>query len=163
MEVHFNTLPETARIWIYQADRSFTNNEQSIISNTLSAFVQQWTAHGSELKAGFSLPHNHFIVIGLDQSQASASGCSIDGLFRMLQQLTAHTGIDFLNRERIAFKRESGIELVCKQQLKEKITAWGATALTFNNLVATKGELETQWITPVENTWLKKYLTHISA
>jgi hypothetical protein len=163
MEVPFNTLPETARIWVYQADRLFTNEEQAIISTTLSSFIKQWTAHGSELKASFTLPHNHFIVIGLDQSEASASGCSIDGLFRLLQQLAAQTGIDFLNRERIAFKRESGIELIYKQQLKEKITSWGGSVLTFNNVVATKQEFETQWLIPVESMWLKKYLPHVSA
>ena len=31
MLVDFNTLPETSRVWIYQANRSFTENEMDEI------------------------------------------------------------------------------------------------------------------------------------
>lgn len=160
MEVSFNTLPDSSRIWIYQADRLFGKEDRGVISKALSSFLQQWTAHGNTLKAAFDLPFDHFIVIGLDEQQTDASGCSIDGLFRVLQQLSAETQIDFFNRNKIAFKKEESIVLIDRTLLKEKASDWNAQTLTFNNLVQTKAALHTGWIVPAETTWLKRYLLH---
>ncbi len=158
MEVAFDTLPDSSRIWIYQADRVFRKEEKEIISNRLSSFLQQWTAHGNTLKAAFDLPFDHFIVIGLDEQQADASGCSIDGLFRALQQLSAEMQIDLFDRNLIAFKKEDGIVLIDRTQLKEKASEWNGQTLTFNNLVQTKAALQTAWIVRAEATWLNRYL-----
>jgi hypothetical protein len=160
MEVAFNALPESSRVWIYQADRLFRKEDKQIISTALSSFLQLWTAHGNTLKAAFDLPYDQFIVIGLDEQHADTSGCSIDGLFRVLQQLSAETQIDFFNRNRIAFKKEEGIILIDRTLLKEKASEWNAQTLTFNNLVQTKAALQTEWIVPAEVTWLKRYFLH---
>ena len=49
MLVNFDTLPETARIWIYQCNRSFSDSELEEISEKLSVFLEGWTAHGCRL------------------------------------------------------------------------------------------------------------------
>ena len=94
MLVDFKELPDHSRIWIYQANRSFTDAELEEISADLSLFLQQWTAHGSQLKAGFEIRYKRFLVIGLDQSAASASGCSIDASVHFIQQLEKKYGVD---------------------------------------------------------------------
>lgn len=53
MIVDFQTLPETARIWIYQCNRSFSEEEILDISKKLQTFLEGWTAHGADLKAAF--------------------------------------------------------------------------------------------------------------
>src|SRR5665811_853372 len=87
MLTEFNTLPETSRIWIYQADRSFTSDELEEIQSEMDAFLKDWTAHGSNLKAGYEIRYKRFIVIALDQSQAAASGCSIDASVHFIKNL----------------------------------------------------------------------------
>ncbi|MEC8323799.1 MAG: hypothetical protein VXZ57_03925 [Bacteroidota bacterium] len=74
MTVEFSSLPQTARIWIYQCNRSFTLDEIQEISNKLQTFLEGWTAHGADLKAAFEIRYKRFIVIGLDQNQQLASG-----------------------------------------------------------------------------------------
>jgi len=51
MLVEFNTLPEESRVWIYQANRSFSEEELQEIESKLDVFIQNWAAHGSDLKA----------------------------------------------------------------------------------------------------------------
>jgi hypothetical protein len=162
MEVPFNTLPDTARIWIYQSNRPFNKNERKILCTNLSSFLQGWTAHGSELKASFDLPYDHFVVIGLDEGASDASGCSIDGLFRMLRETGIALGIDFLNRELIAFKKSEGIKLVARKDLKEFLAVAGGRVLTFNNLVANKKALQHDWLVAADTTWMKRYIAPIS-
>jgi len=71
MLVNFKELPDSARIWIYQCSRSFSESELLEVKTGLTAFLEQWTAHGSDLKAGFNINYKRFIIVGLDQSQAS--------------------------------------------------------------------------------------------
>lgn len=162
MEVPFNTLPETARIWIYQSNRPFNKNEREILSTNLSSFLQGWTAHCNILHASFDLPYDQFVVIGLDESASDASGCSIDGLFRMLQETGTALGIDFFNRELIAFKENNGVTLVARKDLKEFLAVAGGSVLTFNNLVANKKALQHEWLVRADTTWLKRYIAPIS-
>ena len=74
----FNELPDHSRIWIYQANRSFTELELAELENSMVDFLKEWTAHGSDLHAGFEIKYKRFLIIGLDQTNASASGCSIE-------------------------------------------------------------------------------------
>ncbi|MCB0470074.1 MAG: ABC transporter ATPase, partial [Flavobacteriaceae bacterium] len=68
MLVDFNTLPEDSRIWIYQANRSFTEDEIKEISSKLDVFIENWTAHGSDLESGYKIVYKRFIVIALNQN-----------------------------------------------------------------------------------------------
>ena len=62
MLVKFETLPETSRIWIYQCSRSFSEEELEEVKESLNAFIEQWTAHGSDLKAGYEIRYKRFII-----------------------------------------------------------------------------------------------------
>ena len=78
MLVNFNTLPETSRVWIYQANRSFTETEIEEIGSKLNIFIENWTAHGGDLYSGYEIKYKRFIIIGLNQNLNTATGCSID-------------------------------------------------------------------------------------
>ena len=96
MVVPFNELPEEARIWVYQSNRKLSQQEVASITTLTSEFLSEWTAHGADLRAGFELRYDRFLVIGLDQRKASASGCSIDTSVRFIQSLEREFGIDLL-------------------------------------------------------------------
>jgi len=42
MLVHFNTLPNTSRVWVYQASRSFNAEELEEVKNSLNEFIKEW-------------------------------------------------------------------------------------------------------------------------
>ncbi|MFT4833161.1 MAG: hypothetical protein ACI815_002825, partial [Psychroserpens sp.] len=87
MLVEFNSLSDTSRVWIYQASRSFSAEELEEVRTGLDQFIKEWTAHGSELAAGYEIRYNRFIVIALDQTNITASGCSIDASVRFILDL----------------------------------------------------------------------------
>ncbi len=82
MLVDFKSLPESSRVWIYQANRSFTDDELDQIRKEINVFIADWTAHGADLKASYEIRYKRFLILALDQSLNSASGCSIDALFK---------------------------------------------------------------------------------
>ena len=105
MLVAFDTLPETSRVWIYQANRSFTEEELTEITANLEAFLKEWTAHGQELKAGYEIKYKRFIILALDQSLASASGCSIDASVHFIQTLEKNYKVDLLDKMNVSYKQ----------------------------------------------------------
>ncbi|MCI1188430.1 hypothetical protein MON38_13450 [Hymenobacter sp. DH14] len=159
MYVAFDQLPATARVWIYQASRPFTSEETVGMLPALARFAEEWTSHGRSLLASAAVLHQHFLVLGLDEAVAGASGCSIDASVRFVAQLEQHLGLELLEKSRLAFVQNGQVQLLDRRELKAA-TASGTVAadtLYFDNTLATKGELDTIWPRPAGATWLARY------
>ena len=159
MYVAFDQLPATARVWIYQASRPFTSEETVSILPGLARFAEEWTSHGRSLLASAAVLHEHFLVLGLDEAVAGASGCSIDASVRFVAQLERQLGLELLEKSRLAFVQNGQVQLLDRRELKNA-TASGAVApdtLYFDNTLATKSELDTLWPRPAGQTWLVRY------
>jgi len=159
MLVDFKTLPDHSRIWIYPSNRKFSDEEVSQLQTQLSEFLTQWTAHGSALEAGFEIKYNRFIVIGLNQENASASGCSIDASVHFIQQLEKHFEVDLLDKMNVTYYTG---QFMAHKPLNEfkamaKSKAISKNTVVFNNLVNTKGEYLQNWEVPAEESWHSRF------
>ena len=158
MYVAFDHLPPRARVWIYQASRPLTEVELVPLLPRLAAFAEEWTSHGRQLAASAQFLHQRFLVIGLDEEVAGASGCSIDASVRFVRELEQQLGIDLLEKSRMAFLTEGQLRLLNRRELREAIAAEiTADTLYFNNTLSTKGELADNWPAPAGQTWLAAY------
>ncbi|MET6991030.1 ABC transporter ATPase [Sediminicola arcticus] len=160
MLVEFNSLSETSRVWIYQASRSFNAEELEEVKAGLEVFIKEWTAHGSELKAGYEIRYNRFIVIALDQTNASASGCSIDASVRFIQALEKKYDIDLLDKMNVSYKQGEFVAyktlIDFKKMAKNKSVS--KNTIVFNNLVTNKLEYENHWEVPAEESWHGRFM-----
>ena len=87
--IPFDTLPDDARLWCFGASRAPDAPTTELLLDSMRAFVAEWTAHRRDLHAGFDWLHGRFLLIGVDESRAGASGCSIDALTGHLRRLGA--------------------------------------------------------------------------
>ncbi|MFZ6012852.1 MAG: hypothetical protein ACOYXT_21080 [Bacteroidota bacterium] len=160
MFVPFESLPPQARVWVYQADRKFTTAEKAAINEHLKKFTESWAAHGHQLKSSYEIRFDQFVILAADESYNAASGCSIDDSVRVIKDITTFTGLDFFNRNLVAFKSSENILLIPISALKEKLAEniWNGSMHTFNNLVNTKADLDHRWLVTAGNSWLKRYL-----
>ncbi|SDR00677.1 ABC transporter ATPase [Flagellimonas zhangzhouensis] len=156
----FKDLPGHSRIWIYQSNRSFTDAELAEIEASVTEFLKQWTAHGSDLQAGFEIRYKRFIVIGLDQTNASASGCSIDASVHFIQSLEQHFGVELLDRMNVSYKQGEYIAYKPLKDFKKmgKDKAVSGNTIVFNNLVATKQEYLESWEVPASESWHSRFV-----
>jgi len=160
MLVSFDSLPDHARIWIYPSNRKLSEEEVALVKERTSEFLTQWTAHGADLTAGFDLPYDRFLVIGLNQDQAAASGCSIDASVRFIQSLQDELGVDLLDKMNVTFysgdfiAHKSLIEF--KKMAKNKSVS--RNTVVFNNLVNTKEEYLNYWEVPAHESWHNRFL-----
>lgn len=91
MFVPFESLPQESKIWIYQSNRKFSDDECSEIETDLESFLQNWSAHGTSLEASYQLKYNRFIIIAVNQEVQNATGCSIDASVQFIQNLEKNT------------------------------------------------------------------------
>ncbi|WP_430426596.1 ABC transporter ATPase [Maribacter litoralis] len=160
MLVDFTTLPETARVWIYQCNRSFSDAEMIEIRSDLDTFLTSWTAHGNDLNAGYEIKYKRFIVIALDQTSQGATGCSIDASVHFIQELEKKYDVMLLDKMNVSYKQGEFIAykslLDFKTMAKQK--AISKKTIVFNNLVANKGEYLEHWEVPASESWHARFL-----
>ncbi|GAB5525037.1 MAG: hypothetical protein Roseis2KO_29090 [Roseivirga sp.] len=159
MLTSFEGMRDNSRIWIYQSDRPISEEEKAGILTDSEAFLRQWAAHGSDLKASGTILYNHFLIICTDESFNLASGCSIDSSVQFVQGIGKKYGIDFFQRTNLAFWQNETIKMVKLSDLKDLVARGeiGADSLFFENTIQAKGQLETQWRVRASETWLKRY------
>ncbi len=159
MLIPFDDMPTQARAWVYQTNRSLTEVEELEMSGNLEKFMLQWAAHNQPLKASFKFIHHHFLVILVDESFNQASGCTIDASVHLVNQLEQNFGVDFFDRMKVAFFDGENVFLESISNLKASIAEGKVTeqTFTFNNLVKDKEELQSQWMVPAAQSWLKRY------
>ena len=170
MYISFEQLPNHARVWVYQANRPLTDQENRFIQQEGERFTAQWVAHGQALQSSVTVLHRHFLVIAVDEQQQAPTGCSIDssvGFVRSAQSALTQQGakVNFFDRTLIAFRVNDSVELIPLVQAKSQMAEGRIQpdTLMFNNLVTTKAELEKQWQIPVQESWLARYLPKVNA
>ena len=152
----------SSKVWIYQSSRLLTVTEALNMEARLTEFTQQWLSHGASVKGAGFLFFGQFVVLMADETQTGVGGCSTDSSVRFIKSLEEAYGINLFDRTTLAFAvpdKDNGfkIQRLPYQQLQYALDNGfiGADTLYFNNLVATKAELENQWIIPVRESWLK--------
>lgn len=159
MWIDFDKLPHTARIWIYQSSRPLTDAEATAIEQDIQPAVANWAAHGVPLLASAQLIHHRFLIIGVDEGHHPPSGCSIDASVRWVREIGMALNTDFFDRS-VAYVAPDGlVHTLPLAHVKAAVADGQLTPETtiFNNLTATKAELETHWQIKAGDSWLKRY------
>ncbi len=161
MLVDFNTLPEESKVWIYQANRSFSDVELEEIKAKLNVFVENWAAHGTGLEAGFDMRYKRFIILAVNQDNQSATGCSIDASVHFIQQLEKDYNVDLMDKMNVSYKQGEFVAYKTltdfRKMAKEK--AVSKNTIVFNNLVTNIAELNENWEVPASDSWHNRFLS----
>lgn len=154
----FNPL---SKIWIYQSNRAFTIEESAVLTDILNSFTKTWTAHNQQLKAGYEIKYNRFIILIVDETQAGASGCSIDKSVHLMKDIEQQLNINLFDRFQVAWKEDSIIKTADRSEFELLIEQGkvNGNTIVFNNLVENLEEFRTSWETPLKNSWHSKVFT----
>lgn len=148
-----------SKVWVYTADRVLSESESAFAQRHLDAFCQQWTAHNHALKATAEVFENQLLILMVDESQAGASGCSIDKSVHFLERLGAEIGVDFFERMRFAWVSEAGEMHFANRPEFSALVQSGhiaADTLVADTLVQTKSQLTEKWLVPFGKSWHKR-------
>lgn len=147
-----------SKVWIYQSDRAFSNEEVIAIQQQLNDFTTEWKAHGHQLQAKAEILYNYFIVFIVDEASAGTTGCSIDASVRVIKGLEQEYSVDLFNRFNMAYKTDDKVVVLNKEDFETLISIKkiNADSIVFNNLVQTLDDFEKKWEVPLKNSWHAK-------
>lgn len=154
-----SSLPDHARVWIYPSERPFTASEKATVTKHATDFTQRWVAHSNQLKAAAEVLEDRFLVLAVDESQAGASGCSIDSSVRFVQQLGAEMGVDFFNRMLFSYRTDTGeVITVGRPDFKAHYASHEIKddTIVFDPLIKTIGELKEGFEKKLSDSWHRR-------
>lgn len=152
-------LPAQARVWVYKSAVAFSAAQQALIRERGAEFTRTWAAHGAPLAAALEVLNGHFVVLGVDQRQALASGCSIDASVQFIQQLERDLGLLLTDRMVVLYEQDGAVRScrVPEVEVLIKQGELGPETIIFDDLVTTKADLDTRFRTPLARTWMARY------
>jgi hypothetical protein len=146
---------ENSRVWIYQSDKELSDVQSRQILDQLNSFAAEWTAHNNQLKAKAEVRYNRFLILTVDETQAGASGCSIDKSVNFMKKLEQQFGINLFDRFNFAYRNGNQVLSTPRHNFEELLKAGkiNSNTIVFNNLVQNLQQLETKWEVPFKDSW----------
>lgn len=154
---------KTSRVWVYQSNRAFNDQEQTAIQHELNTFIEHWLAHGNALLAKAEIIYKTFIVLTVDERQHMATGCSIDSSVRMIKGLENKYNLDLFNRFNLSYKDNNQVIVVNKETFETLLQngTIHSETIVFNNMIQTLEEFESNWEVPMHKSWHNQVFTEL--
>lgn len=159
MIMSFSEMSKDSRIWIYQSNRKFIASELEELNSKIVAFLNTWASHGSEMLCSYQVKYDRFIIIALDETKTSASGCSIDSCVHFIQGLEKTFEVLLLDKMNVAFKQGEYITYKSIQDFKKLVSNKSVSKKTivYNNLVVDIDDFNLNWEVPASDSWHSRF------
>jgi len=157
--IAFDQLPDDARLWIFPVSRPLGPGEEEEMLVRVDAFLDQWAAHGTPLTAGREWRDGRFLLVGVDETSAPPSGCSIDAMARILKELGEERGMTFLDHAPVWFRADGEVRGVSRGGFKDLVKAGEVSLETrvFDNSIIRLSHLrEGEWEKPAGVSWHRR-------
>jgi hypothetical protein len=138
----FEGFSDDSRVWLYNASRPITPTEAAFVQENLEHFASQWKAHSTPLKAKACMLNEYTIAFVVDQSEASASGCSVDSSVRFVKELGKELEVDFFNRMQVVVENKEGQRALHPYRKLAELEGYAH----YNPLVDTLKVLKEEWL-----------------
>jgi hypothetical protein len=159
--IPFSGLPADARLWVFAASDPIRGERADELLHAVDAWLSQWSAHGEPLTCARDWRDDRFLAVGVDQTTAGASGCSIDALFRILQKFQGDLGTSLLGGGRVFYRNRDGkIETAPRQSFSERAAAGDVDAdtMVFDTSVTTAEAYRSNFTRRASESWHRELL-----
>ena len=154
--VPFESLPSSARVWVFGAERPVTGSAATRLLSAVDDYLDRWNAHGAPLTSARQWTENRFLTIGVDQSTAGASGCSIDGMFRVLKGLEGELATKLVGGGTVYYRDPAGPVVAVSRDEFSELAAEGAVrkdTRVFDTTVPTVGDWKERFEVETARSW----------
>lgn len=157
--VPFASLPDSARLWVFASDRPLVGAAAASLLSAVDQFLADWRAHGIPLQSSRDWRDDRFLAIAVDVTAEDASGCSIDGLFRVLQTLESHVGSRLVGGGRLFYRTASGIETASRAEFVQRVKDGTVSRDTpvFDTSITSAADWRTRFEQPAAAGWTSPF------
>ncbi len=155
----FKDFHPNSKIWIYTAERVLKPSEIESINTLIFAFTKDWTAHNQALKASGTVMNNRFIILAVDETQANASGCSIDKSIHFIKSIETSYSLNLFNRLSLIYMDREVQKLSALSDLPKKIADGEIlkSTLIFDTTLTQLGKFRSEFMKEAGQSWVLKF------
>ncbi len=156
----YKQYPDTAKAWVYQANRILDEDEVNYVKVVLDDFTSNWESHGKLLKASFDVFHDLFIVLFVDEDGDTMCGRAQDASLKLMKELEAQLEVALLDRMVQAYRKDGKVLVATMQEFSDLIAEKeiDENTIVFNNTITTKADFDAKWEVPLKDSWHKQFL-----
>lgn len=154
--IPFSELPDDARLWVFPLSRALSSDQEAEVRDRIDAFLDLWATHGAPLTSGREWVEGRFLLVAVDEATAPPSGCSIDGLARVLKGEGARLGMSFLDQGPVWFRQDGALVSVSREAFRALAEAGevGADTIVFDNAVTRLSQVRGgEWEKRAGDSW----------
>ncbi|MBL0938582.1 MAG: hypothetical protein IBJ03_06795 [Gemmatimonadaceae bacterium] len=159
--VSFDALPDTARVWVFGAASPVTGDAASRVLQTVDEHLAQWRAHGVPLVCARDWREDRFLAIAVDEAASDASGCSIDALFHVLQDVESELEVSLVPSGLVYWRDPAG-QVVSAERAVFRAAASagnvGRDTPVFDTLITTVGDWRGNFERPAGESWHRRWV-----
>ena len=157
--VSFDQLPDSARVWVFGSERPLAGAAADTLLASVDQFLSEWRAHGIPLRCARDWRDDRFLAIGVDVNEENASGCSIDGLFRTLQQLERVIGSRLVGAGRVFYRDDGAVETTSREDFVARVKSGRIRPDTpvFDMSLTGAAEWRSRFEQPASESWASRY------
>jgi len=152
-----SAFPDEARVWVFGASERPAQEAVARLRDSMARFLERWTAHRAELRAGFDWLDDRFLVVAVDETGAGASGCSIDALTDQIRRLEDDAGVTLIDAAPVWYRDDDGeIRRVARDEFRHLAAGGevGPRTRVFDLTIDRLGTLRTgTWETEAGRSW----------
>ena len=159
--VPFETLPDSSRVWIFGSDRELSGEGTRALLEAVDAHLAEWKAHGAPLTVAREWRDGRFLAVAVDQGNVGASGCSIDGLFRVLQDIERQVGASLVGGGRVFYRdAHSAVQSASRAEVGALVAsgAVGKDTVVFDTSLTDLGTFRACFERRAKDSWVKDLL-----
>jgi hypothetical protein len=141
--VPFETLPDASRVWVFGSDKPLTDDGATALMKGVDEYLADWKAHGAPLTVGREW------------------GCSIDGMFRTLQQLERSVGASLVGGGRVFYRGAAGAVQSAPRADVSRLSKEGAITkdtVVFDTSITDLGKFRTGFERRAKESWVAELL-----
>jgi hypothetical protein len=163
--VPFENLPDASRVWIFGSDRPLSDEGTTMLLEGVEDHLTDWKAHGEPLTVGSQLRDNRFLIIAVDQTTAGATGCSIDGLFRVLQSLESAVGASLVGGGKVFYRdSHAQVQSTTRDRIPERVESGAITkdTVVFDTSLTDLGAFRKGFEKRAKESWIAPMMGEIA-
>ena len=154
--VPFDSIPDDSRLWVFGARAPLDEVDTPRLLTAVDSYLSSWQAHGEPLTCAREFRDEHFLVVAVDERASGASGCSIDGLFRVLKGVEEGIGTSMIGGGLVFVRVAGGIVESCTRREFETMAAMGEVdgeTQVFDTTVTTVGDFRARFERRARESW----------
>jgi hypothetical protein len=159
--VPFETLPDSSRVWVFGADQPLADEATTQLLKEVDFYLADWKAHGAPLTVAREWRDARFLVVAVDQGTAGATGCSIDGLFRLLQDVEKKVGANLVGGGRVFYRDDhAAVQAVPRAAVEGLVNSGAVTkdTVVFDTTLTDLGTWRSCFERRAKDSWVKELL-----